>query len=428
MKIALIDTGIENSFKRYVSEFYYIENQEICEGNRKTQNNHGGICAAVIKKYFAESEIISIQMLDRNGEADIESLVYSLKWCLKHDVKIISLSLGSVAIEDKEKLVNTIQALLKQNVVLVAAANNTNTVTYPASLEGVIGVKCDLSGVLDSEEIFVDKNDIRNIEVTVGTLKDCDGLKQYNLGYHNSFVVPYVTAKIAQSIKEKRESLVACITNTQSVPKEFYVNSFPFLYKADSIIAQLSGKDFEEEQLSKMVKMFRKKGYVAIGISEHPSNTEYCYNCVEKNGLTRKENYEFIIKAMNPDIVFVSSLTFEIPKDIEIAIDNSKEFDTGKQRGCDFVKEDEYEHEETSYLGTIGNYGITMTGDVKELTEENVFFDDEISEEERKLIISKVQDQIGVCVEDEKSLEKIFIKSEDVYTEKIIEILEEIFS
>ena len=88
-------------------------------------------------------------MLDRNGEADIESLVYSLKWCLKHDVKIISLSLGSVAIEDKEKLVNTIQALLKQNVVLVAAANNTNTVTYPASLEGVIGVKCDLSGVLD---------------------------------------------------------------------------------------------------------------------------------------------------------------------------------------------------------------------------------------------------------------------------------------
>lgn len=69
-----------------------------------------------------------------------------------------------------------------------------------------------------------------------------------------------------------------------------------------------------------------------------------------------------------------------------------------------------------------------MTGDVKELTEENVFFDDEISEEERKLIISKVQDQIGVCVEDEKSLEKIFIKSEDVYTEKIIEILEEIFS
>ena len=41
--------------------------------------------------------------------------------------------------EDKQKMENVIHKLLKKDIVLVAAANNTNTVTYPASMEGVIG-------------------------------------------------------------------------------------------------------------------------------------------------------------------------------------------------------------------------------------------------------------------------------------------------
>ena len=426
MKIVVIDTGIKQSFAQYVDEFYYIEGQEVYKWNKDTENDHGGICAAIIKKYFTESEIVSMQILDENGKTDIDRLLLALEWCLKQEINIISLSLGSVFSEDKQKMENVIHKLLKKDIVLVAAANNTNTVTYPASMEGVIGVKCDLSDTLVAQQIFVDTEDIRNIEVTVGSLKDCDGLKQYNLGYHNSFVVPYVTAQIAKKFKKGNVPLAALDSNVKCVPKEFYMNSFPFLYKTESIVVKLSGKDYEENQLLEIVKMFRKEGYEAIGLLSHSSDYRYCYNCEEKNGLSSKENYDFISKALNPDIIFSSGLNFEMTKDIEIIVDDSKETFLEKDQQCDSVKADRDRYENSSYLGSIGNYGITITGDVKTITNENVFFDEDISEEERELIISRVKEHIGIMEEDDQG--KIFISTEDIYTEKIIETLEEIFS
>ena len=272
----------------------------------------------------------------------------------------------------------------------------------------------------------MDTEDIRNIEVTVGSLKDCDGLKQYNLGYHNSFVVPYVTAQIAKKFKKGNVPLAALDSNVKCVPKEFYMNSFPFLYKTESIVVKLSGKDYEENQLLEIVKMFRKEGYEAIGLLSHSSDYRYCYNCEEKNGLSSKENYDFISKALNPDIIFSSGLNFEMTKDIEIIVDDSKETFLEKDQQCDSVKADRDRYENSSYLGSIGNYGITITGDVKTITNENVFFDEDISEEERELIISRVKEHIGIMEEDDQG--KIFISTEDIYTEKIIGTLEEIFS
>ena len=426
MKIVIIDTGIKQSFVQYVDEFYYIEGQEVCKGNKDTENDHGGICAAIIKNYFIESEIVSMQILDENGKTDIDRLLLALEWCLKQEINIVSLSLGSVFSEDKVKMESVISKLLKKDIVLVAAANNANTVTYPASMEGVIGVKCDLSGTLAAEQIFVDTEDIRNIEVTVGSLKDCDGLKQYNLGYHNSFVVPYVTAQIAKKFKRGKNPLAVLDSNLECVPKEFYTNSFPFLYKTESIIVKLSGKNYVENQLLDIVKMFRKEGYEAIGILAHSSDYRYCYNCEEKKELSSKENYDFIVKALTPDIIFLSGLNFEVPKDIEIVVDDSKENFLENGQHCDFVKADGGRYENSSYLGSIGNYGITITGDVKTITNENVFFDEDILEEERELIISKVKEHIGIMEEDD--LGKIYISTEDIYTEKIIERVEDIFS
>ena len=215
-------------------------------------------------------------------------------------------------------------------------------------------------------------------------------------------------------------------SNVKSVPKEFYINSFPFLYKTESIIVKLSGKDYEENLLSEIVKMFRKEGYEAIGILEHSADYRHCYNCEEENGLSRKENCDFIVKALNPDIVFLCGLGFEIAKDIEIIIDNSKEFSLEKDPKCDSLKMNGQRYEDSSYLGSIGNYGITITGDVKTITDDNVFFDEDISEEERELIINKVKEHIGIVKEEDQG--KIFVSTEDIHTGKIVEILEEIFS
>ena len=92
------------------------------------------------------------------------------------------------------------------------------------------------------------------------------------------------------------------------------MNSFPFFYKTESIVVKLSGKDYEENQLLEIVKMFRKEGYEAIGLLSHSSDYRYCYNCEEKNGLSSKENYDFISKALNPDIIFFKWFEFRNDK------------------------------------------------------------------------------------------------------------------
>ena len=115
-----------------------------------------------------------------------------------------------------------------------------------------------------------------------------------------------------------------------------------------------------------------------------------------------------------------------MPKDIEIIVDDSKEIFLEKDQQCVSVKPDRDRYENSSYLGSIGNYGITITGDVKTITNENVFFDEDISEEERELIISRVKEHIGIMEEDDQG--KIFISTEDIYTEKIIATLDEKFS
>ena len=55
-----------------------------------------------------------MQILDENGKTDIDRLLLALEWCLKQEINIISLSLGSVFSEDKQKMENVIHKLLKK--------------------------------------------------------------------------------------------------------------------------------------------------------------------------------------------------------------------------------------------------------------------------------------------------------------------------
>lgn len=441
MKIALIDSGIVQTYRQYVQECYYIKDGEICPGNRETLNKHGSICAAILKKYNKESEIISIQILNENGRTDIQNLVVALEWCIHQEIPVISLSAGSMDIDDEKCLQDIVSELTEKKIVLVAAANNSNTVTYPASMKGVVGVKCDLSNTLSPEEIFVDVKDIRNIEVTVGTLKDCEDLKEYRLGFHNSFVVPYVSAKVAGLLEQGcKDVLQELSVGFPSVSMDFYRKSFPLMYSPNPIRAQLSGRDYQESQILKLIEIFRKAGYCAVGIMKEKTDHAYCYCCTMENGLEGGEAFDFIEKAADPDIVFWGNLPVHPRPDIEILVDNSKEsYQLGRQgeeeSWLDEKDDDEDMQINAQYLGAIGNYGVTVLGGIgenEEITKEEMYFDERIPEEERDLIISKINESLlprqAVEKEEEEVEETISVTTRDIHDGKLIEILEEIFS
>lgn len=123
---------------------------------------------------------------------------------MQQNVDIVSLSVGSREQQDAEVLHPVVVELNKKGTIVVAAANNQNSVTYPASFKEVIGVKCDLSNSLSEGELWVDDKDIRRIDITVGNISNLPEVKHYNIGHYNSFIVPYVVAKIAHIINKEK--------------------------------------------------------------------------------------------------------------------------------------------------------------------------------------------------------------------------------
>ena len=299
IKIVIIDSGINEKFLEYI-DFYYVVDQSNVVTKKAiigdTEDNHAGLCAYIIKQYAPYCEITNVKILEENRTAEIQKLKIALEWCLQQNVDIVSLSVGSREQQDAEVLHPVVVELNKKGTIVVAAANNQNSVTYPASFKEVIGVKCDLSNSLSEGELWVDDKDIRRIDITVGNISNLPEVKHYNIGHYNSFIVPYVVAKIAHIInKEKncymKEKVLCELRENQKeeMPTEFYTKSFPEFYVPNSIIVRLGGEDYHETLLKKAVEAFRKSGYMAIAFSTQDNMDENCYCLSNDSAITKEE-------------------------------------------------------------------------------------------------------------------------------------------
>jgi Subtilase family. len=104
---------------------------------------HGTTVAAIIRHICCAVEFISINILDENLSTDGRILLYSLSRVFDYKPDIIHMSLGTLKkryIFPMKKIVREAERL---NIPIVAAAHNSGKVSYPAYLNGVIGVKSD---------------------------------------------------------------------------------------------------------------------------------------------------------------------------------------------------------------------------------------------------------------------------------------------
>lgn len=325
-----------------------------------------------------------------------------------------------------------------KNIFIIAAANNCNSITYPASFEEVFGVKCDLSGLLSKGEILVDTSDIRNIEISVGSLKECRDMEKFNLSYHNSFVVPYVTAKIANILEEnpnlnKVEVLEYLGTiNNDYITEKFYIKSFPLLYKPEPIIIKVDGEDYYAGVLRDIIMQFRKNGYWAIGISQMQTEDNILYSYGKINIITQTEWLDFIVKSVNPDIVFVDRDIMDIPMEVDavVYIDNEHEKFTIDNRDLDKEIDDEIDEFGTEYLGTFGDYGVSITGgSLNEINPEDIYAVGPIDEDKKQEIINSLlenrkKNNIMNSINDVE----VFLKNDDIKSGMIVSVMEEYFS
>ena len=102
---------------------------------------HGTAIAMIIRHICSNVEFISVNILDENLSTDGRILTYALSQVLDYQPDIIHMSLGTL----KKRYIFTLKRIVKEarklNILLVAAAENSGRISYPAYLNGVIGVK-----------------------------------------------------------------------------------------------------------------------------------------------------------------------------------------------------------------------------------------------------------------------------------------------
>jgi len=197
--IAVIDDMINERYlhHRSIKKRFLIRNGEVREIDTHPADicTHATICAVILEQCAVSYDIINISIMEAKKPTDIRSLLAALELCVRLDVDIVHLSVGSVFLSDSLRLNGVIQTLLKNHIILIAALSNENQITLPASYPQVIGVRSDTHHILRPYEIIVDPKDPWGAQVTANCAMDLSipGIQYYP---SNSFAVPVVTSYV----------------------------------------------------------------------------------------------------------------------------------------------------------------------------------------------------------------------------------------
>lgn len=227
--IAVIDDGVcEKSFNIGLLK-YNIEitpDLEIRErlGYNPYEISHGSICAQIIRKYAPGTVLSSIKILNDNSRCSREQLIKALIWCADNDIKLVNLSLGTIDYKDFQSISHAVNRVYKKGLIIVAAANNNDVFTYPASHTNVIGVKACKHQTVEDREYIYNSCNLDGIEITAcGTHLLADGINEKTVS-GSSFAAPIITALIhnildrypSAGLEEVKEKLREAAINNEA--------------------------------------------------------------------------------------------------------------------------------------------------------------------------------------------------------------------
>ena len=148
MMAVIIDDGVSNVAEHFQATWFVDADFSVksyaVSGNN--HDSHADTCFKIISKYSdsLHKNICwhSIKILDtQSRRGNINSFLSALNFSMKLGVKLIHLSIGTTYFMDFECVKDVVTTLVNNGVIIVAALSNAGIITYPASMERVIGVK-----------------------------------------------------------------------------------------------------------------------------------------------------------------------------------------------------------------------------------------------------------------------------------------------
>lgn len=139
-----MDTGVTEEYRKCLNDAMVVDGTYGVKRQGRLTGEafiHGTYCVAIIRKYFGEAELSSIQILDEKGRGTVEKLAPAFEWCLKQGISIVNMSFGTMNFRDREYLLGLVDYYSARGLVVIAASANAGFITYPASFSNVIGVE-----------------------------------------------------------------------------------------------------------------------------------------------------------------------------------------------------------------------------------------------------------------------------------------------
>ncbi len=240
MKIVIIDDGINEKLYNTGSMWLNLEVTRDLQIHQRAdyspyEPSHATTCGAIIKKYSPDARLGSIKVLNETGRGVRDQLITALYWCGDNNIKFVNLSLGTIDFRDYEEVRKAVNYVARKGVIVVAACNNGNIYTQPASLSNVIGVKCDIEGKLQEGQYSYNCYPLDGIDITACAthfLVKYDGTEKTTAPC-NSFATPMITAIVSNilrqnpsmSLQKIKRKLAESAEN--DLPANWHANMYP---------------------------------------------------------------------------------------------------------------------------------------------------------------------------------------------------------
>ena len=212
-KVAVIDSGINKKYAKNTLNIikslslYVDKNNNIYEKEgSKCNNPHGTAVADIITDINPNVQIIDINILDDNLETNGYILLKSIERAIELKPDVINLSLGTNSLKYTMQMIKLVKMAVKNNIHVVAAYDNSGRITFPAMINGVIGVKsitCLLKENSNNQYTYKgNKYYAPGCSIYAYSL---DGSKCESIMYGNSMASAYITGKISLNIDENKD-------------------------------------------------------------------------------------------------------------------------------------------------------------------------------------------------------------------------------
>ncbi len=150
VRVGVIDSGIDNDHPAIAGHVRgYVQFSEDADGGMQAVEEphgdafgHGTACADIIRRYAPDCELYSIKVLGSALSGKANAFIAGLRWAIEQRLDVVNLSLGTTKQDYFGIFHELVDAAYFRGMVLVTAANNMPTVSFPSRYAAVTSVAC----------------------------------------------------------------------------------------------------------------------------------------------------------------------------------------------------------------------------------------------------------------------------------------------